>query len=121
MILGILFCIFETSLWIVCSRGHLDVAKILLEAGGEAPLLKTESVASKILLEAGGEAPLLKTERKDGASCLHMACQNGSVEVSKALIMAGGEALLLITAIDGFSCLIACQHGHLEKLRSQRL
>ncbi len=67
-----------------------------------------------VLIEAGGEALLLKTDKK-GCSCLYAACQEGHVETVKALIQAGGEALLLKTDKKGFSCLhIACRIGHVE-------
>ena len=53
--------------------------------------------------------------QKDGGSCLYIACEYGHLEISKALINAGEDALVLKTAVDGDSCLsIACQHGHLE-------
>ncbi len=83
-----------SCLHIACQEEHLEIVKTLIEAGGEALLLKTA---------------------KDGSSCLHIACQEGHLEIAKALIKAGGEALLLKTTEDGSSCLhIACQEGHLE-------
>ncbi len=70
---------------------------------------------TKALIEAGGEALVLKTKR-DGVSCLHFACRNGAVEIAKALIDAGGEALLLMTDnVMGASCLhLACASRQAE-------
>jgi ankyrin repeat protein len=122
----------ETSLFVACSKGHIEVAKILIEAGGEALealLFKRQKNGStclhaacmrghlelvKALIEAGGQALLLATQN-DGGTCLHVACVHGQLEVAKALIEAGGKALVLATEINGGSCLhMACTKGHLE-------
>ncbi len=59
------------------------------------------------------QALLLKTN-KNGFSCLYVACQIGHLEVAKALVEAGGEALLFTTeAAFDYSCLhIACTSYH---------
>jgi ankyrin repeat protein len=76
--------------------GHLDVVSTLLA--------ETEQ---RFRLE-----PLLLSR---GCSCLDLASHNGHLEVVKALVKAGGEALLIKTDADGFSCLhAASQNGHLE-------
>jgi uncharacterized protein len=50
--------------------------------------------------------------------CLHLASQNGHLEVVKALVKEGGEALLNKTCANGASCLhVASQNGHLEVVR----
>jgi uncharacterized protein len=51
-------------------------------------------------------------------SCLHLASQEGHPEVVKALVKAGGEALLNRIDANGGSCLyIASQNGHVEVVR----
>jgi ankyrin repeat protein len=47
----------ETSLFYACKHGHLQVAKILIEAGGDALVFKTN---------------------KDGCSCLHLHAASGT-------------------------------------------
>jgi ankyrin repeat protein len=50
----------------------------------------------------------------DGATCLHSASMNGHLEVMRALVEAGGEALVSKTGPDGITCLhIAAAQGHL--------
>ncbi len=82
-----------SCLFIACRQEHLEVAKVLIKAGGETLLLKT---------------------RKDDFTCLHVACSKGHLEIVTALVEAGGEALLLKTdSTYGFSCLhSACFVGH---------
>jgi ankyrin repeat protein len=66
-----------------------------------------------MLIAAGGEA-LLQKSSQDGRTCLYCACQGGHLQIVKALIEAGGEALLLTTeGVHGGSCLhAACYRGH---------
>ncbi len=67
----------------------------------------------KALIQAGGEALLLKTNQ-NGCSCLFIACQQGHLEVAKALIKAGGETLLFMTdGVNGATCLHSAYYcGH---------
>ena len=81
-----------------CYHGHLEIAKVLIEAGGEALLLKTE---------------------KDGCSCLYSACLQGHLEIAKALIKASGDVaaraafLLMLNISNSCSCLhVASISGH---------
>ncbi len=67
---------------IACQKGHLEIAEVLIHAGGEALLLKTA---------------------KNGWYCRHIACREGHLGIAKALIQAGGEEILLKTDMDGRS------------------
>ena len=56
--------------------------------------------------------------RKDGITCLHIACNEGHVEIVRELVRVGGEDLLAIMSTDGESCLhIACGRGHLAVVK----
>jgi ankyrin repeat protein len=96
-----------------CGYGHLETAKILLNAGREerlqtnnrgAACQEDQVMIAKTLIEAGGAALLFKT-CMNGSTCLHAACNNGHLKVVKALMEAGGEELLFETRENGSSCL----------------
>ena len=67
---------------------------------------------AKLLVEAGGRELLMLTT-DDGISCLIIAAGEGHLEVAKLLVEAGGRELLMLTAINGWSCLCsAAEQGH---------
>jgi ankyrin repeat protein len=59
-------------------------------------------------LAAAGGAALLDLRLPDGSTCLHIACEKGSLGAARALLAAAGdgaENLLLARTHDGSTCL----------------
>jgi len=50
---------------------------------------------AKLLVEAGGRELLMLTT-DDGISCLHLSAEKGHLEVAKLLSEAGGRELLML-------------------------
>ncbi len=67
-----------------CVRGHLEVVKLLLAAGGR---------------------PLALLAGPEGMTCLHRACEGGFVSVVEQLVGVGGEELMLARRSNGATCL----------------
>jgi hypothetical protein len=66
------------------------------------------------LLSAGGEDPeevlRLGPGRASGKTCLHVACAAGDIRLVRAILKAGGRALLPAVDDDAGTCLhIACK------------
>ena len=70
-----------------CSNGHVEIAKLLLDAG--ADVNKTDKVCSKVLTL---ESSCLLSHFQDERGPLWAACSNGHVEMVKLLIVAGADA-----------------------------
>ena len=78
---------WQSHLWIAASLGDLTRVRSLLTSG-------------RVLVDR---------QCNQGASPLHVACQNGHLEVVRSLLSAG--ALVDLTSADGTSPLWAASHG----------
>jgi hypothetical protein len=104
-------------------KGHLDVARDLIEAGadvnakdnnGSTPLffcaLKGHVEVARALIEAGAD---VNAKKDNGVTPLHMCAYTGHLEVSRALIEKGAD--VNAKEDDGVTPLYVCsQEGHLE-------
>ena len=119
-----------TPLHLACSRGHLDVARLLLEKGaevnrpdkdGRTPLLiacsRGHVEVVSLLLDKGAEVDRA-VEKGDwkGTTPLFAACCNGHVDLARLLLEKGADVNQADK--DGRTPLhLACAAGHLNAAR----
>lgn len=116
----------DTALLLASHAGHVEVARLLLEAGagvdiadadGETPLILASDLGSvelvRLLLEVRAD---LDTSDTDGETALILASDLGSLESVHLLLEA--SASVNIADEDGSTALIAASHaGHVEVVR----
>lgn len=125
----------KTPLWISCSKGHFDIAKLLIDNGAYVNIPDSDSMPplavacfnghSKIaqyLIDRGADLKksAIKTKNYDGQTPLFFACKHGFFETVK-LIIENCNDLMTLTLIErndqitGRTPLYAaCVSGHLE-------
>ena len=118
----------RSALYLAAANGHEVTVRLLVEAGGEDPLLVTETNGNTALryaadkghveavrIAAGGQRPLFLTN-KIGFSPLHAVAADGHVDVSRLLVERGGKRLLAAKTIMGETAedvATRCGHGAL--------
>jgi ankyrin repeat protein len=104
-------------------KGHLDVARDLIEAGADVNAKDNEGLTplymcalgghvevARALIEAGAD---VNAKKDNGVTPLHMCAYTGHLEVSRALIEKGAD--VNTKEDDGVTPLYVCsQEGHLE-------
>jgi ankyrin repeat protein len=104
-------------------KGHLDVARDLIEAGADVNAKDNEGLTplymcalgghvevARALIEAGAD---VNAKKDNGVTPLHMCAYTGHLEVSRALIEKGAD--VNAKEDDGVTPLYVCsQEGHLE-------
>eukprot|EP00435_Cladocopium_sp_Y103_P074923 s57_g52.t1 len=120
----------KTPLHHAARNGHLQIIRLLLEAGAEidvrdatparwTPLLLAASNGRAgsvhLLFEAGSDANMSTFDR--GAAPLHFAAQNGHVKVVELLISSGADSNKATADIGATPLYIAAQNGHKEVVR----
>jgi ankyrin repeat protein len=86
-----------TAVHWACQNGHLDVARLLVEAGG---------------------ADLVRAGDDTNYTALHFACVSGHLEMARLLVEAGGAELVRAGDDTNYTALhLACVSGHLEMAR----
>ena len=93
----------DTALHLAASRGHIEVARALLQAGanarksnnnGQTPLhlatMKGHLEIVRALLEAGAGADVRKSD-ESGMHPIYSACVRKDLEMFRALVEAGGD------------------------------
>jgi ankyrin repeat protein len=90
-----------SCLYVACQEGHLEVAKVLIQAGGEALLLMTDSV--------------------HGCSCLHAACFFGHSPIVAYLLSLSCVGLIGLRDRSGRTALeLAVAQGHAGAAEAMR-
>ena len=104
-------------------KGHLDVARAVIEAGADVNAKDNEGLTplymcalgghlevARALIEAGAD---VNAKKDNGVTPLHMCAYTGHLEVSRALIEKGAD--VNAKEDDGVTPLYVCtQEGHLE-------
>ena len=128
-----------TPLLLSCRRGHLEIARLLLDRGstaidekdgeGDTPLLvacdRGQLEIATLLLDRGSTA--IDEKGCSGSTPLHHACRSGNVEIARLLLDRGSTVIDVKDAIDekdgaedtedavgNTPLLLACRYGHLE-------
>lgn len=116
-----------TPLWFAAAEGHIDMVKVLLEAGSDPNHRRADDITPIIASAAGGyqEVTLALIDARanvnyrtipEGLTALLAGCENGSLPIVDALLQAGADPNTLSEA--GFSPLIiASSHGRLDIVR----
>ena len=74
-------------------------------------------MVARFLVDKGG-AGLVKAATNGNVTALHLACENGHVDVARLLLDKGGEGLVRAVDAKTFTALhYACQGGHLKVAR----
>jgi ankyrin repeat protein len=94
----------DTALHVAADKGHIEVARALLQAGanarksndqGQTPLHKASGEGHieivRALLEAGAGADVRKRDDEGGWSPISRACEGKHFDVFRALVEAGGD------------------------------
>ena len=111
------------SLHTCAEKGHLNVARALIEAGADVNAKDNEGLTplymcalgghlevARALIEAGAD---VNAKKDNGVTPLHMCAYTGHLEVSRALIEKGAD--VNAKEDDGVTPLYVCtQEGHLE-------
>ncbi|CAK8990518.1 unnamed protein product [Durusdinium trenchii] len=115
-----------TPIHIAANRGHLEVVRLLLEAGADKDAVRTDGATAlfiaaknghlevvRLMLEAGADKDAVQTE---GPTALFIAAQKGHFQAVQLLLEAGADK----DAVHGkraTALYIAAQEGYLEVVR----
>ena len=122
----------NTALHKACECGHLEVVRLLADAGGAELVMAVADgnrtalhlacqnghlEVVRLLVEMGG-AELVRAGDNTNSTALHFACKNGHLEVARFLTETGGAELVMAGGDANWTALhLACQDGHLEVAR----
>jgi ankyrin repeat protein len=115
-----------TPLHIACENGHIEVARLLVEAGADKDKVSTDGSTPlyvaceqghievvQLLVEAGSD-----TEKAlaDGCTPLYVACECGHTKVAQLLVEAGADKEKASTS--GYTpLLVTCHNGYVDVVR----
>ena len=119
----------KTALFMAAQNGHLEVVRLLIEAGADKAAAHSTGATAvfiaaqnghlevvRLLIEAGADKDAVKN---NGGTALQIAAHNGHLEVVRFLLEAGADKDAART--DGATALfMAYQNGHVEVVQLLR-
>lgn len=113
----------HTPLIMVCHRGFLETAKILVANGADVHIQANDGMGCLKIAAAEGQTEIcqyllwngakVNLQDEDGYPAVMYSCQNGWLQTAKMLVSLGADVGII--AKNGMSCLIsAALGGHFE-------
>ncbi|KAJ5623014.1 hypothetical protein N7490_011619 [Penicillium lividum] len=113
-----------TALGVACSEGHLEIARMLLNAGADVQnatnkgeILLSFAIGNlevaKLLLDNGAD---IEAADRNGWTALHLSCHQDQLEVFR-LLLEGGADIEAVSKYGTTALITACREGHLDAVR----